>query len=92
MRTLDIEDLVLPLDPIYAGVTYGIRNREANKHHENNAKYNRDMAKIIDRCWNCPRFGMGIADQDRKKRTHCQRCKASMLKALESSEAHKNKK
>jgi hypothetical protein len=89
MSPSDAEALARPLNPIYAGVTHGSSYNESAKHYENAARYNRDTAKIIDKCWNCSRFGMGGSDQERKEQTRCQRCRAAMLKAIELAEADK---
>ena len=80
---IEADELVTPLDPIYIGITHNAEYDRTVKKAVNTAKYNRDTAKIIDRCWDCSFFGMGATEQDRRTRTKCQRCRAAMLKAIE---------
>lgn len=81
--TSDKDELVFPLDPIYAGMANKANGDRKVAKAKNVAKYNRDTAKIIDRCWSCPLFGIGAAEQDRTTTTKCLRCRETMLKAIE---------
>jgi len=81
----EADELATPLNPIFSGVVHNVEYKMAVKQRENNAKYNRDNAKILDYCWKCPRFGVASIIKT-KDRTYCQKCREALLKAVEEKE------